>query len=60
MQSSDTETKNTDLIYFAAPVDLILKEMELEEDERDDILISWENARQTGQLDEYVNSESMA
>ena len=59
MQSSDTETENQDSIYLAAPVDLIIKEMQLEEDERDEILVSWENARQTGHLDEYVNSEPM-
>ncbi len=60
LRSSDSETENPDSIYFAALVDLILKEIELEENEREDILISWENARQTGQLDEYVNSEPMA
>ena len=59
MQSSDTETENQDSIYLAAPVDLIIKEMQLEEDERDEILVSWENARHTGHLDEYVNSEPM-
>ena len=59
MQSNDTETENQDSIYLAAPVDLIIKEMQLEEDERDEILVSWENARQTGHLDEYVNSEPM-
>ncbi len=51
MQSSDTETENPDSIYFAAPVDLVIKEMELEENERDKILVSWENASQTGHLD---------
>ncbi len=34
--------------------------MELKENERDEILVSWENARQAGHLDEYVNSEPMA
>jgi hypothetical protein len=34
--------------------------MELEEDVRDYILASWENARQTGQLDEDLNSEPKA
>ncbi len=48
MQSSDTETENQDSIYLAAPKDLIIKEMKLEENERDEILVSWENARQTG------------
>ncbi len=59
MQSSDTETENQDSVYLAAPIDLIIKEMELEENERDEILVSWVNARQTGHLDEYVNSEPM-
>ena len=60
MQSSDTETENPDSIYFAAPVDLIIKEIELEKNERDEILVFGENPRQTGHLDEYVNSEPIA
>ncbi len=60
MRGSDTETVNPESIYSAAPVDLIIKKLELEENEHDDILVSWENARQTGKLDEYLNSEPMA
>ena len=31
--------------------------MKLDEEQRDEIIESWENARQTGTLDEYVNSD---
>ena len=57
MRGDKTESEIPDQIYQSVAVNVVLDELKLDEDQRDDIMVSWENARLTGTLDEYVNSD---
>ncbi len=52
MQSDKTKSEISDMMYQSIAVNFFLDKIKLEEDQRNDIMVSLGNSRLTGTLDE--------